>query len=146
MGVVLCKKDINGDWDNSHERISYTKYPHKPYLPENCDWGKSEYSYANTNLNNNKYITISKDGKCGDGYGICPGSNCCSKWGYCGVSSEYCDSGCQPNYGYCTNFEGTCGKGYGICPDSKCCSKWGYCGSSSEYCGDGCQPEYGQCD
>lgn len=27
----------------------------------------------------------------------CPGRMCCSRWGYCGTTAEYCGPGCQSN-------------------------------------------------
>ncbi|TVY26403.1 Chitin deacetylase [Lachnellula hyalina] len=79
---------------------------------------------------------------------------CCSQYGYCGSSTDYCLTGCQPNFGTCStppsqpiedNF--LCGpQNQGeLCSDSLCCSQNGYCGSTDDYCGGGCQPAYGQC-
>ncbi|ORX96176.1 hypothetical protein LY90DRAFT_709663 [Neocallimastix californiae] len=48
--------------------------------------------------------TILSSDKCGskkDGIYMCKGNYCCSKYGYCGKSSVYCDSGCQSKYGKC---------------------------------------------
>ncbi|KAG4082265.1 hypothetical protein H8356DRAFT_1753965 [Neocallimastix lanati (nom. inval.)] len=48
--------------------------------------------------------TILSSDKCGskkDGIYICKRNYCCSKYGYCGKSSAYCDSGCQSRYGKC---------------------------------------------
>jgi len=39
--------------------------------------------------------------RCGLGYGICPYGTCCSYDGYCGTSQNYCDIGCQVDYGHC---------------------------------------------
>lgn len=87
------------------------------------------------------------DGKRGDG--ICPyAGHCCSKWGYCGTTSEYCDDdsvaptpseveGAPPAPTYSVD-AGQCASGEvgdGFCPDeSLCCSDWGYCGSGENYC------------
>ena len=39
---------------------------------------------------------------CGPTVGVsCGGSQCCSQFGYCGVTDAYCGSGCQPGYGIC---------------------------------------------
>ena len=46
--------------------------------------------------------TILSSDKCGskkDGIYMCKRNYCCSKYGYCGKSSAYCDSGCQSRYG-----------------------------------------------
>lgn len=91
-------------------------------------------------------------GTCGDGergYGICPYAGyCCSKWGWCGTTPEYCEDDsvaptpsavegapAAPTYsvdaGQCANGN----EGDGFCPDnSLCCSDWGYCGSGEQYC------------
>ena len=44
---------------------------------------------------------VSTDGKCGEGHGYCPHGQCCSKYGYCGVSVDHCLSGCQSEFGKC---------------------------------------------
>jgi len=47
----------------------------------------------------------STNGKCGEGYGNCPTGKCCSKYGWCGKTSDYCDiaKGCQSEFGQCNN-------------------------------------------
>jgi len=105
--------------------------------------------------------TISFNGSCGKGKGICPSNKCCSKWGYCGYGDNYCGLGCQEEFGKCNSSSsgsiadatiplpyslGECGPGVAICADGLCCSKYGYCGSTNNYCGSGCQPEYGKCN
>ncbi|ORX45645.1 hypothetical protein BCR36DRAFT_414499 [Piromyces finnis] len=41
--------------------------------------------------------------RCGKGYGKCMEGYCCSKYGWCGKSSEYCavEEGCQSEFGIC---------------------------------------------
>ncbi|AEO64837.1 carbohydrate-binding module family 18 protein [Thermothielavioides terrestris NRRL 8126] len=41
--------------------------------------------------------------QCGAQYGRCPGDLCCSSYGYCGDSIDYCNPlfDCQPDYGTC---------------------------------------------
>jgi len=89
-------------------------------------------------------VTCASNQRCGSGYGNCPAGECCSKWGYCGTTSEYCSNsqGCQLAYGDCR-----CGSGFGKCVAGSCCSKWGYCGKTSAYCShsQGCQLTYGDC-
>lgn len=46
-------------------------------------------------------VAISTNGHCGNEYGRCPGSKCCSKYGYCGTSDLYCGTGCQSEFGKC---------------------------------------------
>ncbi|ORX76761.1 hypothetical protein BCR32DRAFT_283840 [Anaeromyces robustus] len=81
-------------------------------------------------------------GKCGKEYGKCPSGQCCSKYGWCGTSSDHCSTskGCQSEFG-------KCGKEYGKCPSGQCCSKYGWCGTSSDHCltSKGCQSEFGTC-
>ncbi|ORY05939.1 hypothetical protein LY90DRAFT_519278 [Neocallimastix californiae] len=50
--------------------------------------------------------TILSSDKCGskkDGIYIYKCNYCCSKYGYCGKSSDYCDSGCQSRYVFIHN-------------------------------------------
>ncbi|ORX60785.1 glycoside hydrolase/deacetylase [Piromyces finnis] len=98
--------------------------------------------------------TISAVPNCGKDYGICPSGQCCSKYGYCGTTSDHCSTGCQANYGICTNSTITttnsdlCGKETGNkCANNLCCSKYGYCGDSDAHCSvsQGCQAGYGRC-
>lgn len=44
-----------------------------------------------------------KWGACGPGYGSCGKNNCCSQYGYCGISDAYCGDGCQSGYGACAS-------------------------------------------
>lgn len=75
---------------------------------------------------------------------------CCSYYGHCGESIEYCGLGCQ--YGDClkvykdqTNQYLSCHTLYinnqcsQNCPclNGACCSKSGYCGTTEEFCGEG---------
>jgi len=97
---------------------------------------------------------VSTNGKCGAKDGKCPEGECCSKDGTCGTSEDHCsvDSGCQIDFGKCTNNKITtsdqCGPQYGKCPEGKCCSKYGWCGTSEKYCAisNGCQSEFGECN
>jgi len=63
-------------------------------------------TYPNNKISKNeKDIPISKvNGKCGENYGRCRReSECCSKYGWCGTTSDYCGSGCQSEFGQCSN-------------------------------------------
>ncbi|KAH6647325.1 hypothetical protein BKA67DRAFT_384114 [Truncatella angustata] len=46
--------------------------------------------------------TPSPDDTCGgtNGY-VCTNNNCCSQWGWCGSTDEYCAAGCQIAFGRC---------------------------------------------
>jgi len=88
--------------------------------------------------------------RCGRGFGSCPQGQCCSQFGICGITSEYCENtlGCQSNYGSCyaSTTNGRCGRNYGRClKQYQCCSQDGYCGEGDYFCGAGCQSNYGIC-
>ncbi|KAF2463623.1 FAD-binding domain-containing protein [Lindgomyces ingoldianus] len=54
-------------------------------------------------------LKVSTDGSCG-GTTTCQGStfgNCCSQYGWCGSSSAYCGTGCQPAFGTCSGSPST---------------------------------------
>ncbi|KAK4448307.1 carbohydrate-binding module family 18 protein [Podospora aff. communis PSN243] len=100
----------------------------------------------------------------------CPGETaCCSQYGYCGSSDQFCltTAGCQARYsnsssachaprsGVSISVDGTCGStgvgknGY-RCPNNAtiaCCSASGYCGNSKDHCdvNAGCQSGFGTC-
>ncbi|OUM63133.1 carbohydrate-binding module family 18 protein [Piromyces sp. E2] len=90
--------------------------------------------------------------KCGKDVAVCADGYCCSKYGYCGKTDDYCKSGCQSEYGTCKSGssqkiskDGRCGPEYGRCPDNLCCSEYGWCDRTSDHCGSGCQSDYGEC-
>jgi len=120
-------------------------------------------------------LEISTDDTCGPNNGNkrCPDGECCSKYGYCGITEKHCDAGCQVGYGICRGPEhppenppehppakepkpkqgkistnDRCGpeNGNTICPNNKCCSKYGYCGVTEKHCNAGCQVNYGKCN
>ncbi|KAI1465263.1 carbohydrate-binding module family 18 protein [Daldinia caldariorum] len=50
-----------------------------------------------------KDLLASVDGTCGADAGKkCPAGTCCSQYGSCGSTVEYCGIGCQPAYGICS--------------------------------------------
>lgn len=91
-------------------------------------------------------------GTCGGGDrgdGICPFEGyCCSKWGYCGTTAEYCEDDSvapapsnvvgAPQAPTISVEAGQCARGEvgdDFCPDENhCCSQYGYCGSGEQYC------------
>ncbi|KAH7383774.1 hypothetical protein BKA66DRAFT_549232, partial [Pyrenochaeta sp. MPI-SDFR-AT-0127] len=91
----------------------------------------------------------------------CPGTKCCSQYGWCGNADTYCGSGCQPGFGNCKDTTlspppatapvGTsthkCGPNNNgrICASGYCCSQYGYCGKTDAYCSTGCQSSFGSC-
>ncbi|RLM55807.1 chitinase [Panicum miliaceum] len=47
--------------------------------------------------------TTARAQQCGSqaGWALCPDCLCCSKWGYCGSTSDYCSDGCQSQCSGC---------------------------------------------
>jgi len=126
------------------------------YCAQGCqsefgDCKNSPTTTTSTTTTTTKTPEPSVKGKCGPGIGSCSSGYCCSKYGWCGKSSNYCaiSEGCQSTYGLCTennsSVEGKCGEVYGKCPSGQCCSKYGWCGKSDDYCAQGCQSEFGDC-
>jgi len=72
-----------------------------------CD---STWSYGVTepnNCNHSSWVIGDSRGQCGqfgNAYYFCKEGQCCSKYGYCGVSTEYCSVGCQPLFGLCQKY------------------------------------------
>lgn len=101
--------------------------------------------------------TVSTDGSCSSTV-TCQGStfgNCCSSHNFCGSTSAYCGTGCQPASGSCgsssppqtISTDGSCSSTV-TCQGStfgNCCSQYGFCGSTAGYCGTGCKPASGTC-
>src|SRR6187455_2805283 len=54
------------------------------------------------------FAIVSPDFSCGgtNGYTCQPGL-CCSQYGWCGSTSAYCSTGCQPSFGTCTSTSST---------------------------------------
>ena len=89
----------------------------------------------------------------------CPDGLCCASNGTCGNTPEYCDTGCQFQYGLCDSMfpiasgdvsaAGTlyCGGSYGSCPAGQCCGPEGICSTEDWECdiGKGCNPAFGTC-
>ncbi|KAL2069620.1 hypothetical protein VTL71DRAFT_14299 [Oculimacula yallundae] len=67
-------------------------------------------AYAPSGVPANSAMTVSINGECG-GTTTCIGStfgSCCSKWGYCGETSDYCSAnlGCMSGFGKCDGISG----------------------------------------
>jgi len=124
----------------------------------NFKWS-SKLHHVNANDINHK--------QCGGSYGSCTDDYCCSKYGYCGKTDDYCGIGCQASFGKCNKITTTikkttqttnnnkatqtinhkqCGGSHGSCTDGYCCSKYGYCGKTDDHCGIGCQANFGKCN
>ncbi|KAG7375522.1 hypothetical protein PHYPSEUDO_000882 [Phytophthora pseudosyringae] len=93
--------------------------------------------------------TAASGGTCGAANGLyCPGTQCCSQYGYCGVGSPWCEANPNSKYnsGKCGTTKPTCttvaspgGKcgaanGGAYCSGTQCCSQYGYCGVGSPWC------------
>ncbi|KAI0172023.1 glycoside hydrolase/deacetylase [Hypoxylon sp. FL1284] len=107
---------------------------------------------------------ISPDMTCGStGAGVagytCTEGLCCSQYGYCGSTADYCDDGCQTTFGTCgvssggngsSSDDGRCGPDFGdtVCSATECCSGAGYCGTTTDHCrAPDCLFDYGPaCD
>jgi hypothetical protein len=80
-------------------------------------------------------VTPVDDFTCGsqNSNNICSGSLCCSQAGYCGNTTDYCDAGCQSNFGSCTAGaeapagSGTCGPNFGNAVCSNVCTTFPHC-------------------
>ena len=58
--------------------------------------------------------SFSTKDRCGEGYGSCDEDECCSEYGWCGLTEEHCGTGCQSAYGHCdNNSKDRCGNEYG---------------------------------
>jgi len=124
------------------------------YCGTGCQTGFGKCSSSSTSTSTS---TISTNGKCGPNNGgtVCPSGQCCSKYGYCGTSDDYCVTYCISGYGSCKSStsnissDGKCGSSNGnkVCPSGECCSKYGYCGTSNDHClaSSGCQSGFGTC-
>ena len=107
---------------------------------------------------------LTPDNTCGNlfngnnnGYSCDPasplGGPCCSQYGYCGTTTDYCGTGCQGDFGTCSGTEtvpidpNQCGpaNGNNKCLGGLCCSSAGWCGNTTDYCGAGCQSGFGDC-
>ncbi|QYS98728.1 Carbohydrate esterase family 4 protein [Trichoderma simmonsii] len=115
-------------------------------------------------------LNVSTDQRCGvqGKNATCKGSrfgDCCSYFGYCGRSDDYCITSCDRNFGDCTlppgddkvqgpnhaTTNGLCGKEHSATclhfGEKQCCSQWGFCGNETTHCllDLGCQKGYGLC-
>ncbi|OUM60087.1 carbohydrate-binding module family 18 protein, partial [Piromyces sp. E2] len=119
---------------------------YKSYLV--CHYGKGNIKNYSVYEKSNKLPY--SDGKCGEGIAICYPGLCCSQYGYCGNTSEYCSGGCQKQFGQCNNdlpiSYDECGPGVAICGGGLCCSQYGWCDSTKDHCTGGCQKGFGKCN
>ncbi|KXS12965.1 hypothetical protein M427DRAFT_387679 [Gonapodya prolifera JEL478] len=102
----------------------------------------------------------------------CGSGQCCSQYGWCGTTNDYCSAGCQQSFGSCwgappppppaaagqaaaqaatgkpPSYDGRCGANNGgtACQNGQCCSQYGWCGTSADHCGSTCQSAFGTCN
>ncbi|KAF2659252.1 carbohydrate-binding module family 18 protein [Lophiostoma macrostomum CBS 122681] len=121
----------------------------------NCDSSSSSSSIASTSASKKGFTCV--------GYF---NGECCSAYGFCGGSTDYCEAGCQEGFGKCSpsatstavpeataipSPDGGCGPQHNnyTCIRyhmGECCSTNGFCGSTANYCSNGCQSLFGECD
>eukprot|EP00833_Pecoramyces_ruminatium_P002870 jgi/Orpsp1_1/1176902/evm.model.c7180000059442.1 len=70
---------------------------------------KKTTTVKKTTTKSSSATNISTNGKCGpkNGNTICPKNRCCSKYGYCGETDDYCGTGCQSEFGRCNKTSAT---------------------------------------
>jgi len=93
----MCGEDMGRCLNPEH---CCSQYGYCGVTEAHCGAGcQSEFGVCNE-----KNILVSKvNGRCGPDYGKCANSNqCCSKYGYCGTTSDHCGAGCQDDYGSCS--------------------------------------------
>nr|XP_051201163.1 endochitinase-like isoform X1 [Lolium perenne]XP_051201172.1 endochitinase-like isoform X2 [Lolium perenne] len=92
--------------------------------------------------------TAARAQTCGSqaGGATCANCLCCSQFGFCGNTSDYCGAGCQSQCTGCSPVQ-RCGSQFGgaTCANCLCCSQFGFCGGTAEYCGAGCQSQCSGC-
>ena len=90
---------------------------HSGNTAEYCGTG-CQKEWGSCSLSPSPSKPATKDSTCGvkgagyDGY-TCLGSqdgDCCSQYGWCGSSSDYCGQGCQPDFGTCTGVKSSSSK------------------------------------
>jgi len=79
-----------------------SKYGWCGYSLDHCTKGcQSEFGRCNEYNYNSKY-PLTTDYRCGKKYGTrCPYGECCSRYGWCGVTKAHCGKGCQSEFGVC---------------------------------------------
>ncbi|KAK1696693.1 hypothetical protein QYE76_013390 [Lolium multiflorum] len=79
--------------------------------------------------------TAARAQTCGSqaGGATCANCLCCSQFGFCGNTSDYCGAGCQSQCTGCSPVE-RCGSQFGgaMCAGCLCCSQFGFCGGTRE--------------
>ncbi|ORX78110.1 hypothetical protein BCR32DRAFT_235266 [Anaeromyces robustus] len=92
MNLSTIIKDPSEDLKYPYIRFSFSKYCHSV----SSKTTKTLLIYTKTGI-----IPTSTNGRCGTIYGKCQTGRCCSKYGWCGKSINYCGIGCQKAFGIC---------------------------------------------
>jgi len=64
---------------------------------------KKTTTVTTSKSSNNTSLPVSVNGMCGPEHGVCPGTSCCSQYGYCGKTDAHCGMGCQSEFGKCND-------------------------------------------
>jgi len=76
-----------------------SKYGYCGTTDKHCGTGcQSEFGHCGNVFSS---LPVSTNSKCGAKDGRCPSGQCCSKYGWCGKTSDYCGTGCQSEFGQC---------------------------------------------
>ncbi|OUM56503.1 carbohydrate-binding module family 18 protein, partial [Piromyces sp. E2] len=67
----------------------------------NCDTGAEIKGKIKVKRSSSFTSTETNNVRCGEDYGECPEGQCCSKYGWCGITNEHCGIGCQKEFGEC---------------------------------------------
>jgi len=86
-------------WDVSAPAWLSTIYPRTGASPSSIA-SASPFSTPTSSPLGVSDLPVSTNGACGAVAGTrCSSGNCCSQFGFCGSSANYCGTGCQPSYG-----------------------------------------------
>ncbi len=94
--VGQCLGDPPENWYRAGSAAAVPSYTYAPAPARTCAPGDGD-----GDGDGDGGMPISDDGGCGDGV-TCEGSefgDCCSQYGWCGASTDYCGEGCQPEFG-----------------------------------------------
>ena len=130
--LFLRRRNINAD---RKETISSTTRFLEPMSMMSIDI--HDFSFSMTTFSMTTTIDISGGTPCGDGNvgnGMCrTEGDCCSKYGWCGRTTEYCEDFSSLSSGGTPCGDGNVGNG--ICrTEGDCCSKYGWCGRTADHC------------
>ncbi|OUM56505.1 carbohydrate-binding module family 18 protein, partial [Piromyces sp. E2] len=64
----------------------------------NCDTGAEIKGKIKVKRSSSFTSTETDTVRCGEDYGVCPEGQCCSKYGWCGITEEHCGAGCQSEF------------------------------------------------